>query len=119
LIGVTVASKTVERRLKRLVHAYSPVARLLYRGRFGQFGPFLADTFVIPSWLGRYEGLAIAEASYALPDNAVVVEIGSSLGTSSIMLAGGRKRRGSGRVHCRSVRRVRRRIFGPLLPRDC
>jgi hypothetical protein len=92
--------KAVERRLKHLVHAYPPVARALYRARYGQFGPFLADTFFIPSWLGRYEALAIAETCYSLPDNAIVVEIGSFLGTSSIMLAGARKRRGSGRVHC-------------------
>jgi predicted O-methyltransferase YrrM len=31
---------------------------------------------------------------------AVVVEIGSFLGKSAVLLAGARKRRGSGRVHC-------------------
>jgi hypothetical protein len=76
------------------------VARQLYWARYGPFGPYLAHAFTIPSWLGQQEGLALADACHALPSNAVVVEIGSFLGKSAIMLAGARKRRGSGRVHC-------------------
>ena len=42
----------------------------------------------------------LATTSYALPSHAVIVEVGSFLGKSAIMLAGGRKVRGTGRVHC-------------------
>lgn len=35
-----------------------------------------------------------------MPDHALIVEIGSFLGVSSVLLAGGRKLRGSGKVHC-------------------
>jgi MMP 1-O-methyltransferase len=87
-------------RLKRVVHRWPALARPLYRLRYGPFGPFLADGFSIPSWLGRHEGVALASACFALPSNAVVVEIGSFLGKSAIMLAGARKTCGSGKVHC-------------------
>jgi predicted O-methyltransferase YrrM len=90
----------VARRLEMLVHLCPPVARHVYRVRYGPFGPYLADAFSIPSWLDRQEGLALASACYALPSNAVIVEIGSFLGKSAIVMAGARKERGSGRVHC-------------------
>jgi MMP 1-O-methyltransferase len=73
---------------------------MLYRVRYGPFGLYLADAFSIPGWLGREEGLALAHACYALAPNAVVVEIGSFLGKSAILLAGARKTHGSGKVHC-------------------
>jgi MMP 1-O-methyltransferase len=90
----------VARRLEGSLHAYPLVARLVYRARYGPFGPYLADAFSIPGWVDREEGLALAQACYALPSDAVVVEIGSFLGKSAILLAGARKRRGSGSVHC-------------------
>ena len=90
----------VARRLEGTVHACPPVARLLYRARYGPLGPYLARAFSIPGWLGPEEGLALADACYALMSGAVVVEIGSFLGKSAVLLAGARKRRGSGRVHC-------------------
>lgn len=87
-------------RLERLVNLFPPFARQLYRVRYGRFGPYVGYGFSVPSWLGRQEGLALASACYELPSNSVVVEIGSFLGGSAIMLAGARKARGSGRVHC-------------------
>lgn len=87
-------------RVESLVNRCPPFARPLYRLRYGAFGPYVVYGFRIPSWLGRQEGLALASACYARPSNAVVVEIGSFLGRSAIMLAGARKTRGSGRVHC-------------------
>jgi predicted O-methyltransferase YrrM len=76
------------------------VARQVYRVRYGPFGPCLAHTVDIPSWLGRDEALALAASAFALPPNAVVVEIGSFLGKSSIVLAAARRKAGSGTVHC-------------------
>jgi predicted O-methyltransferase YrrM len=91
----------VARRLEGLViHMCPPVARKLYRARYGPLGPYLAHASSIPSWLGRQEGLALAYSCLELPSNAVVVEIGSFLGKSAILLAGSRKRCGTGKVHC-------------------
>jgi MMP 1-O-methyltransferase len=95
------SSKTsIKRRLAGFVHLFPPLARLIYRLRYGKFGPYLADAFPIPSWLGLNESLVLAEACHELPANAAIVEIGSFLGKSAIIMAGARKLRGSGIVHC-------------------
>lgn len=86
--------------LELVVRLFPPAARLLFRFRYGPFGPDLARGLSIPSWLGRQEGLELAAYCHRLPPNAVVIEIGSFLGRSAIMLAAARKRRGNGRVHC-------------------
>jgi predicted O-methyltransferase YrrM len=86
--------------LERLLNAFPPLARQVYRARYGPFGPYLVDTAAIPSWLGRAEALALAASCFSLSRDAVVVEIGSFLGKSAIMLAGARKQAGSGTVHC-------------------
>jgi predicted O-methyltransferase YrrM len=54
----------------------------------------------IPGWTRGEEARALAEAAYALEENAVVVEIGSFFGAGAVILAGARKLRGSGKVHC-------------------
>src|SRR5262249_27490738 len=54
----------------------------------------------IPGWTAGEEAVALGRASQALPAGAVVVEIGSFLGKSAVILAGARKLRGSGCVHC-------------------
>jgi predicted O-methyltransferase YrrM len=95
-----VGSAAFSHRLERLVNRWPPFARQLYRLRYGPLGPYVGYGFSIPSWLGQQEALALAAACYTLPCDAVVVEIGSFLGRSAIMLAGARKTRGSGRVHC-------------------
>jgi len=97
---VTVGTSPFAGRLKSAVHLWPALASHIYRLRYGPFGPFLAHGFSIPSWLGRHEGLALASACFALPSNALVVEIGSFLGKSAIMLAGARKTCGNGKVHC-------------------
>jgi predicted O-methyltransferase YrrM len=42
----------------------------------------------------------LIKAAYHLPDHAVIVEIGSFLGSASILLAGARKLRRTGKLHC-------------------
>lgn len=54
----------------------------------------------VPGWTRGPEAEALIRAAYALPDEAVIVEIGAFLGSGSILLAGARKLRRSGRVHC-------------------
>jgi len=61
---------------------------------------FLQAALKVPGWREREEAAAVYGASYSRPDHAVIVEVGAFLGRSSILLAGARKLRGSGRVHC-------------------
>lgn len=63
------------------------------------------DAFVklsgtIPGWTRAEEAEALAQLAHELPDGAVVVEIGSFCGSGAVLLAGARKVRGSGVVHC-------------------
>jgi MMP 1-O-methyltransferase len=61
---------------------------------------YLARSREIPGWIRDEEAKAFASLSYSLPDDATVVEIGSFLGSSAVILAGARKLRGSGQIHC-------------------
>jgi MMP 1-O-methyltransferase len=54
----------------------------------------------IPGWTRNVEASALAERAYALDGEAVIVEVGSFFGSSTVLLAGARKRKGSGIVHC-------------------
>jgi predicted O-methyltransferase YrrM len=53
----------------------------------------------VPGFARGEEARELARVSFSLPPNAVVVEIGSFLGSGTILLAGARKIRGSGKVH--------------------
>lgn len=68
--------------------------------RFGPLGKHIWRSRRVIGWTRGEEAVELARASYALGDGAVIVEIGSFLGCSSILLAGARKERGSGTVHC-------------------
>jgi MMP 1-O-methyltransferase len=70
------------------------------RVRHGRIGKYIWHARRIPSWTRGVEAVALARVSYELGEGAVIVEIGSFLGASAILLAGPRKERGSGRVHC-------------------
>jgi hypothetical protein len=70
------------------------------RLRYGRIGKYIWHSRRIPSWTRGVEAVALARASYELPEGAVIVEIGSFLGASAVLLAGPRKIRGSGEVHC-------------------
>jgi predicted O-methyltransferase YrrM len=61
---------------------------------------YLARSEKIPGWTRGDEASALAEAAYALDDDAVIVEIGSFFGGSAVIMAGARKLKGSGKVHC-------------------
>ena len=54
----------------------------------------------IPGWTRGIEADALAEIAHSLEGDAVIVEIGSFLGSSTVFLAGTRKLHGAGRVHC-------------------
>jgi hypothetical protein len=61
---------------------------------------YLQASALIPGWLRGEGAEAMASVAFSLPENCVIVEIGSFLGSASVLLAGARKVRGSGRVHC-------------------
>jgi MMP 1-O-methyltransferase len=54
----------------------------------------------IPGWTRGPEASALARAAYSLQGDAVIVEIGSFFGSGAVLLAGSRKLRGAGKVHC-------------------
>ncbi len=70
------------------------------RRQWGPVGTFITRSRRIPGWTRGAEAVALAQASLALPPHALIVEIGSCLGGSAVLLAGARKLRGSGHVHC-------------------
>jgi MMP 1-O-methyltransferase len=65
-----------------------------------QLAKYLQISHRIPGWFRGEEAVALAHASYSLPDKAVIVEIGAFLGSGSVLLAGPRKLKGSGKVYC-------------------
>jgi hypothetical protein len=60
----------------------------------------IAQSAAIPGWLTGDGAREVALASYALPDGAVIAEIGVFMGRGTVLLAGPRRLRGSGKVHC-------------------
>jgi predicted O-methyltransferase YrrM len=77
-----------------------PFTRIADRKRWGPLGECVWQSRRVPGWAREHEAVALAQASFGVPENAVVVELGSFLGCSAVLLAGARKARGSGRVHC-------------------
>jgi len=53
----------------------------------------------VPGFARREEAWELARASFVLPPNPMIIEIGAFMGSGTILLAGARKLRGSGRVH--------------------
>jgi predicted O-methyltransferase YrrM len=68
--------------------------------KWGARGRYIARSRRIPGWMREAEAVALAAYSSRLPADAVIVEIGSFLGGSAIVLAGARKLQRSGQVHC-------------------
>ena len=77
-----------------------PLKVLLDGIRWGSLGKYISLSRKIPGWTRGAEAVALAQASYSLPENAVILENGCFLGCSTVLLAGARKLRGSGRIHC-------------------
>ena len=66
----------------------------------GRLGVYLWLSRRIPGWTRGAEAAALAECAYRLDGVPEVVEVGSFLGASALLLAGARRLRGRGRVHC-------------------
>ena len=54
----------------------------------------------VPGWTDDQELVALARAGFVAPRGAVIVEVGTFFGRAAVVLAGARKLRGSGTVHC-------------------
>jgi MMP 1-O-methyltransferase len=65
-----------------------------------RFPIYLTLSAGVAGWTRGAEAEALIRFAYELPDHAVIVEIGSFLGSGSILLAGARKLRRTGKVHC-------------------
>ena len=100
--GATPAAEPIRQVLRAARRCVSnPLfRRIFYRWRYGPSGLSLSAWHPIPGWTTRDEAASLARASYALIAGATVVEIGSFLGKSSVVLAGARRLRGSGILHC-------------------
>jgi MMP 1-O-methyltransferase len=61
---------------------------------------YLKMSALIPGWREGEEAAALYEASYSLDENAVIVEVGAFFGRSTVLMAGARKLRRSGKIHC-------------------
>lgn len=87
--------------MSNLKHQIKSIVLPIYcRFRYGSLGKYLAQARLIEGWTTPIELLALAEFCQDLPDNAQIVEIGSFLGRSSVVMAGSRKIQGSGKVYC-------------------
>ena len=64
------------------------------------FASYLQISRRIYGWFRHEEAEALACASYSLTGEPVIVEIGSFLGSSAVLLAGPRKVKGTGKVYC-------------------
>jgi predicted O-methyltransferase YrrM len=70
------------------------------RERYESLTKYIALSREVPGWIRGDVAIALLQAASQLPPHAVIVEIGSFLGRSTVLLAGARKTAGSGRVHC-------------------
>ena len=86
--------------LTRIEASTSPLGLLYQRLRWGALGVYVWRSLHVPGWTRGTEARALARVSYGLPEHARIVEIGTFLGSGTILLAGARKLRGSGRVYC-------------------
>jgi predicted O-methyltransferase YrrM len=66
----------------------------------GSLRPYVDRSEAIAGWARGDEAIELALAARSLPVGATIVEIGSFLGSSAVLLAGARKVAGSGMVHC-------------------
>jgi hypothetical protein len=54
----------------------------------------------LPGWIRGDEAEALALVSFSLPGSPIIMQIGTFFGSAAVLLAGARKLRGSGMVHC-------------------
>ena len=70
------------------------------RGTMQGLSRILEMSATIPGWTREEDADEVARASFSLGGTPVIVEIGAFLGCCTVLLAGPRRLRGSGIVHC-------------------
>ncbi len=80
--------------------AGSPAVRIYDRLRWGPLGEYVWRSRQIRGWARGREAVALGRASASLEGDPVIVEVGSFVGCSAVVLAGARELRHSGTVHC-------------------
>jgi hypothetical protein len=60
----------------------------------------VAASTTVRGWTAGEDAMQVALASLGLPDGATIVEVGVFMGRCTVLLAGPRRLRGSGKVHC-------------------
>jgi glycosyltransferase involved in cell wall biosynthesis len=78
----------------------SPAVRVRDLVSYGRIGRYVWHSRQIIGWTRGAEAPAVADASHRLPGAPVIVEIGCFLGCATVLLAGARRLRGAGRIHC-------------------
>jgi predicted O-methyltransferase YrrM len=76
---------------------FTYVADLL---RWGALGRYIWWSRRVTGWTSGPEAVRLAQAAFEMPSHAVLVELGTFVGRSAVLLAGARKLRGNGRVYC-------------------
>lgn len=72
---------------------------LVDRLRHGRPGRYIWESRRIYGWMRGVEAVALLRAALDLPDDPTIVEVGSFLGCSTVLLGGACQLRGQGRVH--------------------
>lgn len=86
-------------KIKRLLFKLRFLRTVYLRRKHGRSGPYIALAEALPGWTRGGEAIALMQVCQSLPPDAVVVEVGSFLGGSTVLLAGARELCGSGMVH--------------------
>jgi MMP 1-O-methyltransferase len=86
---------TSARRARRLVLEMRAYAV----GVVDEIDGIVASAGTVNGWVSGTPAKTMALASYHLPDNATVVEVGVFMGRSTVLLAAPRRLRGNGKVH--------------------
>lgn len=77
-----------------------PFSYVSDRLRWRALGRYVWRSRTVHGWTRGREAVELARHAFEAPDHAVLVEIGAFLGCSTILMAGARKVRGSGKLHC-------------------
>jgi MMP 1-O-methyltransferase len=54
----------------------------------------------LPGWIRGEEAVGLAMTSLSLPADPIIVQIGTFFGSAAILIAGARRLRGTGKLHC-------------------
>lgn len=96
-----IESTSVKRPLKRALRpAKRTWLKLRTRLKMGKLHEYVGESERIAGWARGAEANELALTARSLPGAPVIMEVGTFLGSSAVLLAGARKIAGAGVVHC-------------------